>query len=192
MRDIQGEFGHSRMNMRVGHEWAQQSQAQLLVFPQTSTNTGILHCWWFISPASEQSVIILPFPHPEAPSPFFFWAKAVFRNTPPKPANSWIKSAGWQLAGFAGDTVVLAVSAGAGLCCQQPVLWEGVRASRPPPLLSTSSRVPCGFWAETPYAFLGEKKKNCPNIRFWCHYSWEQGQLKGERKMYALRFAGFS
>lgn len=153
---------------------AQQSHAQLPVLPQTSsTNTGMLRCRWFISLASEWSVIILPFPHPEVPSPFFFWAKAVFRNAPPKPASSWIKSAGWQLARFVGDTAALALSAGAVMCLPAASVvgrCESITATTAP--APPVRGYPAVSELRSLMLFL-EKKKCCPNVRFWCHYSWE-------------------
>lgn len=136
MTDVQGEFGCERMNKRMSETLVCSSAKPHMASSNASMNTGVLHCQWFISLASEWSIIILPSPHPETPSFYFFWAKAVLVNALKTPANSWIKSTGWQLACFVGDRAALALSASA---VMQPVLWEGEKASWPPPLLPHNS-----------------------------------------------------
>lgn len=157
--------------------------------PQTSSvNMGILHCQWFISLASEWSIIILPSPHPETPSFYFFWAKAVFINAPETPASSWIKSTGWQLACFVGDRAALALSASTVMSLPAPSV-----VGRCESITGTTTPAPqfsrCPVVSELRSFMLFLKNIYCPNVRFLCHCSWEPVQLKGEQQMYALQFA---
>lgn len=170
---------------------AQQSHTWLPAMPQTSSmNTGILHCQWFISLASGWFIIILPSPHPETPSFYFFWAKAVLVNAPRTPANSWIKSTGWQLACFVGDRAALALSASAVMCLPAASVvgrCENITATPTP--ASPFSRYP--VVSELRSFMLSLKNIYCPNVMFLCHCRWELVQLKGEQQMYGLQFSLF-
>lgn len=172
MRDVRGEFGRERTNTRVSETLVGGSAK-----PRSAPSTASEHLHEHGEVVCISCLCVVPNDSSLPPSwntvSLLFLSKSCVHKGTPETCQQrepvrWlaISTFCWGNGGAGSARPVQRCPR------RQPVPWEGVRASRPPPLLPRrwegTLQPPNRGALRLPW-----KKICCPTVRFWCHYSWE-------------------